>query len=132
MQAKVKIDSRYPTVLALSGREFTKGDWREVPVGFEAEALRNQYLEVRETVAVEKVLTAKEIKAAEKAAKAAKVVDIVDETLEDPVDETLEDPVLVVEEAAEAVEVVDIVDEALEDPVLVVEKAKLGHMFSRK
>lgn len=57
MQARVKQDARYPTILALSGIEFTKKEWREVPVGKESEALRNQYLEIREEVVVEKRVT---------------------------------------------------------------------------
>jgi len=50
MQARVKQDARYSNILALSGIEFTKSEWRNVPVGFEAEAIHNEYLEVRETV----------------------------------------------------------------------------------
>ena len=52
MQARVKQDARYGIILAFSGVEFVKIEWREVPVGKEAEALRNQYLEVREPVVV--------------------------------------------------------------------------------
>ena len=53
MQARVKPSARFGIVQALSGLEFTKKDWRAVPAGKEAEALRNQYLECRELVVEE-------------------------------------------------------------------------------
>ena len=53
MQARVKPDARYSAILALSGLEFIKAEWRAVPAGKEAEALRNQYLECRELVVEE-------------------------------------------------------------------------------
>lgn len=48
MEAKVKDSSRYRSIIAFSGREFVKGEWRSVPAGCEAEAMRNGYLETQE------------------------------------------------------------------------------------
>jgi hypothetical protein len=80
MEAKVKSDSRYRTIIAFSGMEFIKGEWRAVPVGCEAEAMRNEYLETQEKpveVPAEKVEEVVEVAPvvietkAEKAAQAA-------------------------------------------------------------
>lgn len=48
MEAKVKQESRWGSITAFSGCEFVKSEWRAVPAGCEAEAMRNEYLETRE------------------------------------------------------------------------------------
>lgn len=53
MKAKVKDNYRWHNISALSGAEFVKGEWREVPAGFEEEAKRHPALEIQaEKVAV--------------------------------------------------------------------------------
>lgn len=47
MQARVKQDHRWKSVVAFSGHEFIKGEWREVPVGCELEAERHPFLEIK-------------------------------------------------------------------------------------
>jgi hypothetical protein len=47
MDARVNQSSRYGTITAFSGREYVKYEWRVVPAGFEAEAARHPYLEVK-------------------------------------------------------------------------------------
>lgn len=46
MQAKVKDSHRWKTVVAFSGHEFVKGEWRSVPAGFEKDASEHPMLEV--------------------------------------------------------------------------------------
>ncbi len=46
MQARVKSDARWNNISAFSGREYTKGEWRDVPAGCEAEAESNPFLEL--------------------------------------------------------------------------------------
>jgi hypothetical protein len=48
MKARVKADSRFGVVMAFTGREYTKREWRDVPPGYEAEAGRHPYLELEE------------------------------------------------------------------------------------
>lgn len=48
MEAKVKQSARYGIVMAFSGVEFVKYEWRAVPAGFEAQAERHELLETRE------------------------------------------------------------------------------------
>ncbi len=47
MDARVSQSSRYGNITAFSGREYVKYEWRAVPAGFEAEAERNPYLEIK-------------------------------------------------------------------------------------
>lgn len=57
MQAKVKQSHRWNTVVALTGLEFTKKEWRNVPVGREGEAALVESLELKdgfvETLAID-------------------------------------------------------------------------------
>jgi hypothetical protein len=46
MEARVKADGRLNVVTAFGGREFTKGEWRPVPDGFEAAAEAHPLLQV--------------------------------------------------------------------------------------
>jgi len=48
MQARVISTHPWRTAQACAGVEFVKGAWRRVPAGFEAEARRTTFLEVRE------------------------------------------------------------------------------------
>jgi hypothetical protein len=48
MQARVRQDYRYKSIVALSGQEYVKGEWRPVPVEREKEAARHPFLDVRE------------------------------------------------------------------------------------
>lgn len=48
MKARVKQDYRWKTVTAFGGKEFTKGEWRKVPAGFEEFARRHEALETDE------------------------------------------------------------------------------------
>jgi len=48
MQAKVKQEYFLPSLIAFSGVEFIKKEWRPVPVGAEAEAEAHPNLDVRE------------------------------------------------------------------------------------
>jgi hypothetical protein len=47
MDARVNQTSRYGSVVAFSGHEFVKYEWRTVPAGFELEAERHPSLEVK-------------------------------------------------------------------------------------
>lgn len=49
MKARVKDVYRWPTVRAFGGHEFTKDEWRSVPVGCEAEAESNDLLDTVES-----------------------------------------------------------------------------------
>lgn len=56
MEARVKHTWPFRTLQGLAGREFCKDEWRPVLPGFEEEATKHPYLEVREeTVSVETV-----------------------------------------------------------------------------
>jgi hypothetical protein len=48
LEAKVKDELNIGPVAAFSGREYIRKEWRPVPVGCEAEALRHTMLDVRE------------------------------------------------------------------------------------
>jgi hypothetical protein len=48
MEARVNQSSRYGSIVAFSGREYVKYEWRVVPAGFELEAARHPYLEVKQ------------------------------------------------------------------------------------
>lgn len=48
MEAKVKQDCRYKSIVALSGQEYIKSEWRPIPVERETEAARHPFLDVRE------------------------------------------------------------------------------------
>lgn len=50
MQAKVKDNFRWKTVVAFSGHEYIKGEWRPVPPGLEEKAKEHPFLDVREAV----------------------------------------------------------------------------------
>jgi len=47
MEARVSQSSRYGNITAFSGREYVKYEWRTVPAGFEEEAEKNPYLEIK-------------------------------------------------------------------------------------
>jgi hypothetical protein len=47
MQARVKPDHRYAVLIAFTGREFVKSEWRPVPVGMEREAQQHPWLETK-------------------------------------------------------------------------------------
>lgn len=47
MEARVNQSSRYGVIIAFSGREYVKYEWRLVPAGCEAEAERHPYLEIK-------------------------------------------------------------------------------------
>jgi hypothetical protein len=46
MQARVKQDFRWKTLIALGGVEFVKNEWRTVPPGKEKEAQAHPFLEI--------------------------------------------------------------------------------------
>jgi hypothetical protein len=46
MKARVKANSSVPVVIAFTGLTFDRNNWKDVPPGCEAEALRHPYLEV--------------------------------------------------------------------------------------
>lgn len=48
MQAQVRKDCRFRSIVAFNGQEYTKLDWRPVPKGFEEEARRHSFLTIRE------------------------------------------------------------------------------------
>jgi len=57
MEAKVTAAWPFRTLQGLAGREFCKDEWRPVLPGFEEEAVRHPWLEVREpSVSVETVI----------------------------------------------------------------------------
>jgi len=47
LEARLKAGFRWPTIRACNGATFVKDGWRQVPLGREAEAKANEYLEVR-------------------------------------------------------------------------------------
>ena len=47
MEARVKEDYRWNRLLAFSGHEFIKSEWRKVPTGLEKEAQAHPFLDVR-------------------------------------------------------------------------------------
>lgn len=47
MEARVKRNTRWNVVTAFGGNEYVVSEWRLVPVGKEAEAVRSQYLDIR-------------------------------------------------------------------------------------
>lgn len=49
MQARVKQDYRYKSIVALSGQEYVKSEWRSVPADREKEAARHPFLEALES-----------------------------------------------------------------------------------
>ena len=49
MEARVKSTWPFRTLQGLAGREFCKDEWRPIMPGFEGEAKRHPYLDVRET-----------------------------------------------------------------------------------
>lgn len=53
MRVKVRQSHRYQTVVAFSGKEYNKHEFRDVPEGCEEEAKRHPYLEVEITGASE-------------------------------------------------------------------------------
>jgi len=48
MLARVKQDFRWKTVVAFSGFEYTKTEWRKVPAGLEEQAKGNPFLELKD------------------------------------------------------------------------------------
>ena len=50
MLARVKQDYAAGPVIAFSGREYVRHEWREVPAGFEDEALNNPFLDVQSSL----------------------------------------------------------------------------------
>ena len=52
MRVKVRQSHRYQTVVAFSGKEYNKKEFRDVPEGCEEEAKRHPYLEIEATVGV--------------------------------------------------------------------------------
>jgi hypothetical protein len=48
LEAKVKDNYMFGNITAFSGLEYTKGEWRKVPVGMEDQALVHPFLDVRE------------------------------------------------------------------------------------
>ena len=55
MNARVKKDYRWNNVLAFCGVEYTKGEYRPVPKGYEDEAKKHPFLEI-ETEPVKKYI----------------------------------------------------------------------------
>lgn len=47
VEARVKQDWQFDTVIAFSGHEYVKSEWRPVPLGSEKEAQAHPYLEWR-------------------------------------------------------------------------------------
>lgn len=47
MEARVKQDYFLPSLIAFSGVEFTRAEWRAVPEGFEEEAKKHPFLDVQ-------------------------------------------------------------------------------------
>lgn len=47
MKARVKQNHRWPSVVAFSGIEYVKGEWRDVSPQNEQEALIHPYLEIK-------------------------------------------------------------------------------------
>src|SRR5688572_13401873 len=62
MQAKVKPDYFLPSLIAFSGVEFIKKEWRTVPEGLEAEAEAHPNLDVREDGDLEEEVSLDEIR----------------------------------------------------------------------
>lgn len=52
MNARVKSDHRWKSVTALSGVEFVKSEYREIPSGFEKEAQAHPFLEIEGVIEV--------------------------------------------------------------------------------
>ena len=48
LQARVKVECRWPTVMAFGGVSYTKEEWTAVPAGHEKQAYQNDYLDIRE------------------------------------------------------------------------------------
>lgn len=59
MQARVKQDFRWNTVIAFSGVEFIKAEWRNVPPGKERDAENHPFLEVKDVKPASQVLLEK-------------------------------------------------------------------------
>lgn len=51
MQAKVKNDYRWKTVVAFGGIEYVKNEWRPVPAGLEHNAQAHPFLDVNDVPA---------------------------------------------------------------------------------
>lgn len=66
LMARVKEDSAQPIIVACTGRQYVKTEWRQVPAGMDDEAKAQPNLEVRSAKALE---TAAEKKAAKPKAK---------------------------------------------------------------
>jgi hypothetical protein len=47
LEARAKPDYKAGSIMAFSGHEYTRGEWRLVPAGFEEQARAHPYLEVR-------------------------------------------------------------------------------------
>ena len=47
-EARLKAGFRWPTIRSCNGTVFTKDSWRAIPLGREAEAKGNEFLDVRE------------------------------------------------------------------------------------
>jgi hypothetical protein len=92
MEATVKPTHRWNTVMAFSGFEYVKGEYRPVPAGFEAQAKNHPLLDTRESTkkaatkkestgagnpmtGEEKKAFAEKMRLAREAAKAKKVAD---------------------------------------------------------
>lgn len=48
MKARVKVSYRWNSLIAFSGFEFVKGEFRPVPAGSEAQALEHDALEIEQ------------------------------------------------------------------------------------
>jgi hypothetical protein len=59
MEARVKSSHRWNTVIAFSGSEFVKGEWRQVPAGLEDAAQAPPFLDTREQAPVKEETTTK-------------------------------------------------------------------------
>lgn len=55
LEAKVRDSYNMGPVIAFSGHEYIRGEWRPVPSGFEPAALAHELLEVREAETQEEV-----------------------------------------------------------------------------
>lgn len=87
LEAKVKANYALGTsVIAFSGLEFTKSEWRQVPAGHENEALVHPYLDLRDAETQEEIeISSKEVIAASNPTSLAHMFQMQEpEVVEDP------------------------------------------------
>lgn len=104
LQAKVKDNYMLGNVTAFSGLEYVKGEWREVPPGYEDQVLVHPYLDVRNAETEEEItIKTKEVLASVQTTSAERIAQMVEPDPREQLPEELKDKEQVVNREVEPV-----------------------------